>query len=160
MIIDIDSILRIVSLGWRIIPTAPDKRPLLQRWPERASSDETVIRNWHASYSGCSWGLVTGSRSGVFVLDGDKGKHGEVVSMLPKEQRAVVRGVNVVRRHQKQTASQEGGIISKEAPIHISNLAIEDPKDGKPSRVGFKLLEDGKKVRFAKRSGEVIPERQ
>jgi large subunit ribosomal protein L24 len=97
----------------------------------------------------------------VIVIAGrDKGKHGEVVSMLPKEQRAVVRGVNVVRRHQKQTASQEGGIISKEAPIHISNLAIEDPKDGKPSRVGFKLLEDGKKVRFAKRSGEVIPERQ
>ena len=97
----------------------------------------------------------------VIVLAGrDKGKHGEVVEMLPKEQRAVVRGVNVVRRHQKQTASQEGGIISKEAPIHISNLAIEDPKDGKPPRVGFKLLDDGKKVRFAKRSGEVIPERQ
>ena len=97
----------------------------------------------------------------VIVIAGrDKGKHGEVVTMLPKEQRAVVRGVNVVRRHQKQTASQEGGIISKEAPIHISNLAIEDPKDGKPSRVGFKLLDDGKKVRFAKRSGEVIPERQ
>lgn len=97
----------------------------------------------------------------VIVLAGrDKGKHGEVVEMLPKEQRAVVRGVNVVRRHQKQTASQEGGIISKEASIHISNLAIEDPKDGKPTRVGFKLLDDGKKVRFAKRSGEVIPERQ
>jgi large subunit ribosomal protein L24 len=97
----------------------------------------------------------------VIVIAGrDKGKHGEVVEMLPKEQRALVRGVNVVRRHQKQTASQEGGIISKEAPIHISNLAIEDPKDGKPSRVGFKLLDDGKKVRFAKRSGEVIPERQ
>jgi large subunit ribosomal protein L24 len=79
--------------------------------------------------------------------------------MLPKESRAVVRGVNVVRRHQKQTAAQEGGIISKEAPIHISNLALEDPKDGKPTRIGFKFLEDGKKVRFAKRSGEVIPER-
>ena len=89
----------------------------------------------------------------------DKGKHGEVVEMLPKEQRALVRGVNVVRRHQKQTASQEGGIISKEAPIHISNLALEDPKDGKPTRIGFKFLDDGKKVRFAKRSGEVIPER-
>ena len=97
----------------------------------------------------------------VIVITGrDKGKHGEVVEMLPKEQRALVRGVNVVRRHQKQSASQEGGIISKEAPIHISNLAIEDPKDGKPSRVGFKFLDDGKKVRFAKRSGEVIPERQ
>ncbi|MEI9900453.1 MAG: 50S ribosomal protein L24 [Hyphomicrobium sp.] len=97
----------------------------------------------------------------VIVIAGrDKGKHGEVVEMRPKEQRALVRGVNVVRRHQRQTASQEGGIISKEAPIHISNLAVEDPKDGKPTRVGFKLLDDGKKVRFAKRSGEVIPERQ
>jgi large subunit ribosomal protein L24 len=97
----------------------------------------------------------------VIVIAGrDKGKHGEVVEMLPKESRALVRGVNVVRRHQKQTASQEGGIISKEAPIHISNLAIEDPKDGKPTRVGFKFLADGKKVRFAKRSGEVILEKQ
>jgi large subunit ribosomal protein L24 len=97
----------------------------------------------------------------VIVITGrDKGKHGEVVEMLPKEQRAIVRGVNVVRRHQKQSATQEGGIISKEAPIHISNLALEDPKDGKPTRVGFKLLDDGKKVRFAKRSGETIPERQ
>lgn len=96
----------------------------------------------------------------VIVIAGrDKGKHGEVVEMLPKEQRAIVRGVNVVRRHQKQTASQAGGIISKEAPIQLSNLALEDPKDGKPTRVGFKFLEDGKKVRFAKRSGEVIPER-
>ena len=98
----------------------------------------------------------------VIVIAGrDKGKHGEVVEMLPKEQRAIVRGVNVVRRHQKQTAAQEGGIISKEAPIHISNLALEDPKDGKPTRIGFKFLDGGnKKVRFAKRSGEVIPERQ
>jgi len=62
----------------------------------------------------------------------------------------------VVRRHQRQTASQEGGIISKEAPIHISNLALEDPKDGKPTRVGYKFLKDGRKVRFARRSGEVI----
>ena len=96
----------------------------------------------------------------VIVIAGrDKGKHGEVVEMLPKESRALVRGVNVVRRHQKQTAALEGGIISKEAPIHISNLALEDPKDGKPTRIGFKFLDDGKKVRFAKRSGEVIPER-
>ena len=71
-----------------------------------------------------------------------------------------MRGVNVVRRHQRQTAAQEGGIISKEAPIQISNLALEDPKDGKPTRVGFKFLEDGTKVRFAKRSGEVIPEKR
>ncbi|MGI9403135.1 MAG: 50S ribosomal protein L24 [Hyphomicrobium sp.] len=95
----------------------------------------------------------------VIVLTGrDKGKHGEVVQMMPKENRALVRGVNVVRRHQRQTASQEGGIISKEAPIDISNLALEDPKDGKATRVGFKFLEDGTKVRFAKRSCEVIPE--
>jgi large subunit ribosomal protein L24 len=96
----------------------------------------------------------------VIVIAGrDKGKHGEVVEMFPKEERAIVRGVNVVRRHQKQTAALEGGIISKEAPIHISNLALEDPKDGKATRIGFKFLGDGKKVRFAKRSGEVIPER-
>jgi large subunit ribosomal protein L24 len=96
----------------------------------------------------------------VIVIAGrDKGKHGEVVEMFPKEDRAIVRGVNVVRRHQKQTAALEGGIISKEAPIQISNLALEDPKDGKPTRVGFRFLDDGKKVRFAKRSGEVIPER-
>lgn len=97
----------------------------------------------------------------VIVLSGrDKGKHGEVISVSPKENRAIVRGVNVVRRHQKQTANQEGGIVSKEASIDVSNLALEDPKDGKPTRVGFKLLEDGSKVRFAKRSGEVIPERK
>ena len=96
----------------------------------------------------------------VIVLAGrDKGKHGEIIEMRPKENRAIVRGVNVVRRHQKQTPSQEGGIVSKEAPIQTSNLAIEDPKDGKPTRVGFKFLENGDKVRFAKRSGEVIPEK-
>jgi large subunit ribosomal protein L24 len=97
----------------------------------------------------------------VIVVTGrDKGKHGEVVEMRPNEGRAIVRGVNVVRRHQRQTASLEGGIVSKEAPIQISNLALEDPKDGKPTRVGFKFLEDGTKVRFAKRSGEVIPEKR
>lgn len=97
----------------------------------------------------------------VIVLTGrDKGKHGEVVEVRPKESRAVVRGVNVVRKHQKQSAQKEGGIISKEAAIHLSNLALEDPKDGKPTRVGFKLLDDGRKVRVAKRSGEVIPEKK
>lgn len=97
----------------------------------------------------------------VIVLTGrDKGKHGEVIEVRPKENRALVRGVNVVRRHQKQTAQQEGGIISKEAAIHLSNIALEDPKDGKPTRVGFKLLDDGRKVRVAKRSGEVIPEKK
>ncbi|MCH9807543.1 MAG: 50S ribosomal protein L24 [Alphaproteobacteria bacterium] len=97
----------------------------------------------------------------VIVLTGrDKGKHGEVIEVRPKEDRALVRGVNMVRRHQRQTANDEGGIISKEAPIHVSNLGIEDPRDGKPSRVGIKILEDGTKVRIAKRSGEVIAEKK
>ncbi|MCB1506240.1 MAG: 50S ribosomal protein L24 [Hyphomicrobiaceae bacterium] len=97
----------------------------------------------------------------VIVLTGrDRGKHGEVIEVRPREGRAVVRGVNVVRKHQRQTAQEEGGIVSKEAAINLSNLAIEDPKDGKPTRVGFKFLEDGKKVRFAKRSGEIIPEKK
>ncbi len=97
----------------------------------------------------------------VVVLAGrDKGKKGEVIRVMPRESRALVRGVNVVRRHQKQSASQEGGIISKEASIHLSNIAVEDPKDGKPTRVGFKMLADGRKVRFAKRSGEDIAEKR
>jgi len=96
----------------------------------------------------------------VVVLAGrDKGKHGEVIEVRPKEHRALVRGVNMVRRHQRQSASQEGGIVSKEGPINLSNIAIEDPKDGKATRVGFKILADGKKVRIAKRSGEQIPEK-
>lgn len=93
----------------------------------------------------------------VVVLAGrDKGKTGEILKMMPKENRAIVQGVNVVRRHQRQTPSQDGGIISKEAPIHLSNLALADPDSGKPTRVGFKTLEDGRKVRVAKRSGETI----
>ncbi len=97
----------------------------------------------------------------VIVLGGrDRGKQGEVLKVMPKENRALVRGVNMVRRHQRQTAAQEGGIISKEGPIAISNLALEDPRDGKPTRVGFRFLEDGKKVRYAKRSGEVLPDRK
>jgi large subunit ribosomal protein L24 len=93
----------------------------------------------------------------VVVITGkDKGKKGEVLKVIPAENRAVVKGVSMVRRHQRQTAAQEGGIIAKEAAIHISNLAIEDPKDGKPTRVGYKSLKDGRKVRFARRSGEVI----
>ncbi|MGH6830596.1 MAG: 50S ribosomal protein L24 [Methylocella sp.] len=93
----------------------------------------------------------------VVVLAGrDKGRSGEVVRVQPKDARAIVRGVNTVKRHQKQSAKQEGGIITKEAPIHLSNLAIADPKNGKPTRVGFKILTDGRKVRFAKRSGELI----
>jgi large subunit ribosomal protein L24 len=93
----------------------------------------------------------------VVVLVGrDKGRAGEVVRVLPSEHRAIVRGVNKVQRHQRQTAKQEGGIITKEAPIELSNLAVADPKSGKPTRVGFKILPDGRKVRFAKRSGELI----
>ena len=93
----------------------------------------------------------------VVVTTGkDKGRVGEVVSVIPDENRAVVRGVNVAKRHQKQTASQEGGIVTKDLPIHVSNLALRDPKDNKPTRVGYKFLADGKKVRVAKRSGEVI----
>jgi large subunit ribosomal protein L24 len=93
----------------------------------------------------------------VIVLTGrDKGRTGEVVQVLRSVDRALVRGVNMVKRHQRQTPTQDGGIISKEASIHLSNLAIADPKDGKPTRVGFKILPDGRKVRFAKRSGGEI----
>jgi large subunit ribosomal protein L24 len=93
----------------------------------------------------------------VVVTTGrDRGRTGEVVQVMPKEERALVRGVNMVKRHQRQTMNQEGGIISKEAPLHLSNLALADPRDGKPTRVGFKILDDGRKVRFAKRSGEQI----
>ena len=94
--------------------------------------------------------------SGRVISGRDKGRGGEVLKMLPAEGRAIVQGVNSVRRHQKQTQTQEGGIVSKELPVDLSNLALEDPKDGKPTRVGFKVLNDGKKVRYAKRSGEVI----
>ena len=93
----------------------------------------------------------------VVVLAGrDKGKAGEVVQVMPKDGRAVVRGVNLVKRHTKQSPQSEGGIISKEATIDLSNIAIADPKDGKATRVGFKVLDDGRKVRFAKRSGDLI----
>ncbi|WP_207484542.1 50S ribosomal protein L24 [Arenibaculum pallidiluteum] len=93
----------------------------------------------------------------VVVLTGrDKGKTGEVIEVLPRENRVKVRGVNVVKKHQRQTPTQAGGIIEMEAAIHVSNVAHLDPRDNKPTRVGFKTLEDGRKVRFAKRSGEVI----
>jgi large subunit ribosomal protein L24 len=93
----------------------------------------------------------------VIVLSGrDKGRSGEVIEVRPSEGRATVRGVNIVKRHQRQTAQQEGGIISKELPVHLSNIAIADPKDGKPTRVGFKIRPDGKKIRIAKRSGAEI----
>ena len=92
----------------------------------------------------------------VMVLNGrDKGRSGEVFEVRPDEDRALVRGINMVKRHQKQTQAQEGGIISKEAPIQLSNIAYLG-KDGKPTRVGFKILADGKKIRIAKRSGAEI----
>ena len=96
----------------------------------------------------------------VVVITGkDKGKTGEVLGIMAKDGRALVSGVNIGRNHQKQTASQQGGMISKEMPIHLSNLAHVDPKDDKPTRIGFKFVGEGddrKKVRFAKRSGELI----
>jgi large subunit ribosomal protein L24 len=94
----------------------------------------------------------------VQVLTGrDKGKRGEVLAVMPTESRALVQGVNMVKRHRKpQGLNQPGGIQEKEAPIQLSNLALIDPKSDKPTRVGFRLLEDGKKVRVAKPSGEVL----
>ena len=93
----------------------------------------------------------------VIVLTGrDKGKTGEVLSVRPKEGRATVAGVNTQQRHTRQSAQSEGGIIAKAGAIDLSNLAIADPKDGKPTRVGFRINDDGTKVRVAKRSGEVI----
>jgi large subunit ribosomal protein L24 len=95
----------------------------------------------------------------VVVAGRDKGRSGEVIEMRREDERVLIRGVNMVKRHQRQSASQEGGIISKEAPVHLSNVALADPKDGKPTRVGFKFVgkgEDRKKVRFAKRSGVEI----
>ena len=92
----------------------------------------------------------------VVVLAGkDRGKDGEVIQVLPQDDRVVVRGINLVKKHQKQTQSQQGGILTQEASLHISNVALQDPSTGKATRVGFKI-EDGKKVRVAKASGEVI----
>ncbi|HJU18877.1 MAG TPA: 50S ribosomal protein L24 [Stellaceae bacterium] len=93
----------------------------------------------------------------VVVISGrDKGKEGEVLRVFPAETRAVVQGVNIARRHTKPRMGEPGGIVEKELPIHLSNLAHVDPQSGKPTRVGYKFLDDGRKVRFARRSGEVI----
>jgi large subunit ribosomal protein L24 len=95
----------------------------------------------------------------VIIAGRDKGRTGEVIEMRRDEDRVLVRGINIVKRHQRQSASQEGGIISKEASIHLSNVALADPKDGKPTRVGFKIVGKGderKKVRVARRSGVEI----
>ena len=93
----------------------------------------------------------------VVVLAGkDKGKTGEVLKAFPRDNKVLVQGINMIKRHQKPSAAAQGGIIEREAKIHVSNVAHIDPKDKKPTRVGFKTLEDGSKVRIAKRSGEVI----
>ena len=93
----------------------------------------------------------------VVVISGsDKGKKGSVLKVFPKEARALVQGVNLVKRHQRQTQSQQAGIVTKEAPIHLSNIAHADPKTGKATRIGLKTLGDGRRVRFAKKSGEVL----
>jgi large subunit ribosomal protein L24 len=92
----------------------------------------------------------------VVIAGKDKGKTGEVLKVLPTEARVVVQGVNVMKRHTRPAMGNPGGIVEKEAALHISNVAHIDPKDQKPTRIGYRLLEDGKKVRFAKRSGEVL----
>ncbi len=92
----------------------------------------------------------------VVIAGSDKGKAGEVLRVIPSENRVVVQGVRLAKRHTKATQTTQGGIIEKEAPIHVSNVAHIDPKTAKPTRVGFKVAEDGSKVRFAKRSGDVI----
>ena len=98
--------------------------------------------------------IKTGDR--VVVLAGkDKGKTGQVLQVIPSETRAVVQGLNLIRRHTKQTASQDAGIFTREAPIHLSNLAVADA-NGKPTRVGFKINSDGTKVRVAKSTGDTI----
>jgi large subunit ribosomal protein L24 len=93
----------------------------------------------------------------VIVLTGRaKGKIGDVIKVMPKEHRALVRGVNMIKRHVRASMRTQGGIVEQEAPIDVSNLAHLDPKDNRPTRVGFRVLDDGRKVRFAKRSGEII----
>jgi large subunit ribosomal protein L24 len=92
----------------------------------------------------------------VVTAGRDKGKSGEVLRVYPAEERVLVNGVNVVKRHQRQTAKAQGGIVSKESPIHLSKIAHVDPKTGSPTRIGFKVLGDGRRVRFAKKSGEVL----
>ena len=103
--------------------------------------------------------MAAKSRKGdkVIVLSGrSKGKTGEVLKMMPKETRAIVQGVNMVKRHTRATQKVAGGIVEQEATIHLSNLALLDPQTGAATRVGFRVLEDGRKVRYAKRSGEII----
>lgn len=92
----------------------------------------------------------------VVIAGKDKGKKGKILLVMPEDRRVVVSGVNMVKRHTKPSRAGAGGIVEKEAPLHVSNVALADPKTGKPSRVGFKTMADGKKMRVAKKSGEVI----
>jgi large subunit ribosomal protein L24 len=92
----------------------------------------------------------------VVITGSDKGKKGSVLKVFPKEARALVQGINLVKRHQRQTQTQQAGIVTKESPIQLSNIAHVDPKSGKATRIGLKTLSDGRRVRFAKKSGEVI----
>jgi len=94
----------------------------------------------------------------VFVISGkDKGKKGRVIACYPRENRVLVEGINMMKKHSKPSQlNPQGGIISQEAPIHVSNVMLVDPKSGKPTRIGYKVLDNGTKVRVAKRSGEVI----
>src|SRR6478672_1522047 len=130
--------------------------PYLRTGAARIAGEES--REDHLS---CAGGALMAAKikkgDRVIVTTGrDKGKRGEVRQVMPDENRAIVAGVNLVRRHTRQTAQTEGGIISKESTIHLSNLAILDPKTGKPTRVGFKILDDGRKVRVARGSGDLI----
>jgi large subunit ribosomal protein L24 len=92
----------------------------------------------------------------VVIAGRDKGKTGEVLKIVTESNRAVVAGVNMIKKHEKPSAAGNGGVVSKEAAIHLSNIALADPKDGKATRVGFKTNKDGKKERVAKRSGETL----
>ena len=130
----------------RLRSARPSIGPAADIPPELADSTE---------YTGLTE-LGRGGMGVVYKAHNTFMNRGEVLKVMPEENRAIVKGVAIVRRHQRQTTTQDGGIIAKEAAIHISNLALEDPKDGEPTKVGFKFLKDGRKVRFARRSGEVI----
>ena len=133
-----------------------DRHPHLRAGSARAARQEP-----HEDHLAGAGGAVMAAKikkgDKVVVLAGrDRGNTGEVLQVMPKDERAIVRGINLVKRHQAQSQRQEGGIITKEATIHLSNLALQHPTTGKPVRVGFKVLEDGRKVRVAKGSGDQI----
>lgn len=92
----------------------------------------------------------------VVIAGRDRGKKGSVLKVMPGEERLIVQGVNIVKRHMRASATQAGGIVEKEATIHVSNISHVDPSDGKATRIGFRVLEDNRKVRYAKRSGEIM----